>query len=53
MGIRNLSGYQYSNIIRGRFSIFFSGGDVAEGINCQLLASLACIHGYRVPKANT
>jgi hypothetical protein len=32
LGVRNLSGYQYSDIIRGWFSVFFSGGDVAEDI---------------------
>ncbi|MDR3141458.1 MAG: hypothetical protein LBU37_07015 [Tannerellaceae bacterium] len=30
LGIRNLSGYQYSDIICGWFSVFFSGGDVIE-----------------------
>ncbi|MDR3142967.1 MAG: hypothetical protein LBU37_14745 [Tannerellaceae bacterium] len=52
LGIRSLSGYQYSDIIRGWFSVFFSGGDVAEDINCHLYSSLACIPGNRVPSAD-
>jgi hypothetical protein len=48
-----LSGYPYSDIIRGRFSVFFSGGDVAEDINCHLRDSPACIPGNRVPGADT
>jgi hypothetical protein len=53
LGIRNLSGYQYSDIIRGWFSVFFAGGDVAEDINCHLHDSLACIPGNCVPSADT
>jgi hypothetical protein len=30
LGIRTLPGYQYSYIIRGWFSVFFAGGDVAD-----------------------
>jgi hypothetical protein len=53
LGAGNLSGYQYGDIIRGWFSVFFSGGDVAEGINCHQHDSLACIPGNRVPSADT
>ncbi|MDR1055517.1 MAG: hypothetical protein LBL90_06790 [Prevotellaceae bacterium] len=53
LGESNLSGYQYSDIIRGWFSVFFSGGDVAENINFHLHDSLACIPGNRVLGPNT
>jgi hypothetical protein len=53
LGIRNLSGYQYSDIFRGWFSVFFAGGDVAEDIHCHLRDSLACIPGNSVPSADT
>ena len=53
LGIRSMSGYQYSDIIRGWFSVFFSGGDVAEDINCHLRKSLLDIPCNRVPSADT
>ncbi|MDR3140814.1 MAG: hypothetical protein LBU37_03695 [Tannerellaceae bacterium] len=52
LGIRTLPGYQYGDIIRGWFSVFFSGGDVAEDIHCHLRASLTYIPGNRVPSAD-
>lgn len=36
LGVRTLADYQYSDIFRTRFSIFFSGGDVAEDVQTHL-----------------
>jgi hypothetical protein len=51
--IRCLTRYQYSEIFRSWFSVFFSGGDVAEDINSHLRESLSAIPGNRVPSADT
>ena len=53
LGIRCLSSCQYSEICTGWFSVFFSGGDVAEDINCHLRESLSTIPDNRVPSADT
>ena len=53
LGSRCLTGYQYSEIFSSWFSVFFSGGDVAEDINCHLRESLSTIPGNRVPSADT
>jgi hypothetical protein len=45
LGIRCLKGYQYSEIFSSRFSVFFSGGDVAKDINFHLRESLSTIPG--------
>jgi hypothetical protein len=50
--IRYLTGYQYSEIFRSWFSVFFSGGDVAEDIKSHLRESLSAIPGNRVPSAD-
>lgn len=53
LGTRCLTGYQYSDIFRAWFSIFLSGGDVAEDINCHLREGLEAIPGNRMPSADT
>ena len=53
LGIKCLTGYQYSKIFNSWFSVFFSGGDVAEDINCHLRESLSTIPGNRVPSEDT
>jgi len=42
---------QNNEIICSWFSVFFSGGDVAEDINCHLRESLSFIPDNRVPSA--
>jgi hypothetical protein len=39
LGRRSISGYQYSNIFRTWFSIFFCGGDVTEDVQTHLRAT--------------
>jgi len=54
LGIRSKSiGYQHSDIFRSWFSIFFSGGDVAEDIQTHLRSTLENIPSNRVPSADT
>lgn len=53
LGTRTLTGYQYSEIFRTWFSIFYCGGDVAEDIQCHLRRALEDIPGNRVPGADT
>jgi hypothetical protein len=53
LGARCLTGYQYSEIFRSWFSIFLSGGDVAEDISCHLREGLESIPGNRVPSTDT
>ena len=51
VGVR--SAISYSEIFSSWFSVFFSGGDVAEDITCHLRESLSTIPGNRVPSADT
>ena len=53
LGLRNLTGYQYSDIIRAWFDIFLCGGDAAEDIQQHLRATLEQIPGNKVPSADT
>jgi len=54
LGIRSkYAGYQYSDIFRTWFSLFFSGGDVAEDIQTHLRSTLENIPFNRVPSADT
>jgi len=48
-GLRSSVGYQDSDIFRSWFSIFFSGGDVAEDIQTHLRPTLENIPLNRVP----
>jgi Transposase DDE domain. len=54
LGIRSKSvGYQYSEIFRNWFSIFFCGGNVAEDIQAHLRFTLENIPSNRVASADT
>lgn len=53
LGIRTLSGYQYGEIFRAWFDIFFCGGEVAEDIQKYLRPTLENIPFNRVPSADT
>lgn len=50
---RTLSGYQYGEIFRAWFDIFFCGGEVAEDIQKYLRPTLENIPFNRVPSADT
>ena len=54
LGIRGTCAcYQHSELFRTWFSIFFSGGDVAEDIQTHLRSTLENIPSNRVPSADT
>lgn len=53
LGLRTSFGYQYSEIIRNYFNIFFCGGECAEDISHHLRKDLETIPGNRVPSADT
>ena len=54
LGLRStLIGYQYSEIIRAVFSVFFCGGDCMEDLNLYLKDVLAERPHTRVPSADT
>lgn len=53
LGTRTLSGYQYGEIFREWFDIFFCGGEVAEDIQKYLRPTLENIPFNRVPSADT
>jgi hypothetical protein len=53
LGVRTLSGYQYSEIIRNIFHIFFCGGGCMEDITAHLRSALEEIPGNKVPSADT
>lgn len=53
LGTRTLSGYQYGEIFRAWFDIFFCGGEVAEDIQKYLRPTLENIPFNRVPSADT
>lgn len=53
LGQRTLTGYQYSDIFRIWFSIFFCGGDVAEDVADHLRPTLENIPLNEVPSADT
>lgn len=53
LGIRTMYGYQYSEIFRSWFDIFFCGGEVAEDIQEHLRPTLEAIPLNRVPSADT
>ena len=53
LGFRStLTGYQYSEIIRAVFSVFFCGGDCMEDLNLYLKDVLAERPHTRVPSAD-
>ena len=54
LGVRNTStGYQYSEIIRALFSVYFCGGDCMEDINLFLRSELSDRPNTRVPSSDT
>jgi hypothetical protein len=53
LGRRSISGYQYSDIFRTWFSIFFCGGDVAEDVQRHLRPTLEGIPSNPVPSPDT
>ena len=54
LGLRStLTGYQYSEIIRGIFSVFCCGGDCMEDLNLYLKDVLTERPHTRVPSADT
>ena len=54
LGLRStLTGYQYSEIIRALFSVFYCGGDHVEDINLFLRDTLSDRPHTRVPSADT
>ena len=53
LGTRTLSRYQYGEIFRAWFDIFFCGGEVAEDIQKYLRPTLENIPFNRVPSADT
>lgn len=53
LGIRSLTGYQYGEIFRAWFNIFFCGGEVAEDIQKYLRPTLESIPSNSVPSADT
>lgn len=53
LGTRTLSGYQYGEIFRAWFDIFFCVGEVAEDIQKYLRPTLENIPFNRVPSADT
>jgi len=54
LGVRStLKGYQYSEIIRAVFSVFFCGGDCMEDLNLYLKDVLTERPQTRVPSADT
>jgi hypothetical protein len=53
LGRRTVLGYQYSDIFRTWFSIFFCGGDVAEDVHTHLRSTLEGIPRNRVPSPDT
>lgn len=53
LGIRNIPGYQYGEILRSWFNIFYCGGEVAEDIQVHLRSTLEDIPFNRVPSADT
>lgn len=52
-GVRTLSGYQYSEIIRNLYNIYFCGGECAEDIQVHLRKDLSEIPGNRPPSPDT
>lgn len=48
-----LFGYQYSDIVKNLYNVFFSGGDCAEDIQAHLGSHLKTIPGNKVPSADT
>ena len=54
LGVRCTStGYQYSEIIRALFSVYFCGGDCMEDINLFLRDALSDRPGTRIPSSDT
>jgi hypothetical protein len=53
LGRRSIFGYQYSDIFRTWFSIFFCGGDVAEDVHSHLRPTLEGIPSNPVPSPDT
>jgi hypothetical protein len=53
LGRRSILGYQYSDIFRTWFSLFFCGGDVAEDVHSHLRPTLEGIPSNPVPSPDT
>lgn len=53
LGVRSLTGYQYGEIFRAWFEIFFCGGEVAEDISTHLRPTLENIPDNQVPSPDT
>ena len=53
LGTRNMIGYQYGELFRTWFEVFFCGGEVAEDVQEHLRSTLEDIPGNRVASADT
>jgi hypothetical protein len=53
LGARNMTGYQYGELFRTWFEVFFCGGEVAEDVQEHLRSTLEDIPGNRVASPDT
>jgi len=53
LGIRNMTGYQYGELFRTWFEVFFCGGEVAEDVQEHLRPTLENIPGNCVASPDT
>jgi hypothetical protein len=53
LGIRNMTGYQYGELFRTWFEVFFCGGEVAEDVQEHLRSTLENIPGNCVASPDT
>lgn len=53
LGARNMIGYQYGELFRTWFEVFFCGGEVAEDVQEHLRSTLEDIPGNRVASPDT
>jgi len=53
LGARNMTGYQYGELFRTWFEVFFCGGEVAEDVQEHLRSTLEDIPGNRVAGPDT
>lgn len=53
LGTGNMTGYQYGELFRTRFEVFFCGGEVAEDVQEHLRSTLEDIPGNRVAGPDT
>lgn len=53
LGVRNITGYQYGELFRTWFEVFFCGGEVAEDVQKHLRCTLENIPGNKVASPDT